>query len=251
VRKELVRNPLLLLERIGEIAHERRRLKRLKFTEACDLNTDHIESLELLDCVKGLKPQVIYDIGANRGTWTSLCRYVFPSCHIHAFEPLDAHCQLFRARTKGSERITLHGVALGRSDGTAPMNVTSFSDASSMLSVTDIGETTFGISVVEQVPIQIRTLDGYCPENRLPAPDLMKLDVQGYELEVLRGAVNALKHCSAIISEVSFKRFYKEQCLFEDVVGFLYERSFRLSALGVRTALGVELEQADVLFVKI
>ena len=250
MRRELFLNPLLLLERIGEIARRRRRLKRLKFTEARDLTAYHIESLELLDCLKDQNPKIIYDIGANRGTWTSLCRSVFPSCDIHAFEPLDAHSRLFRARTEGLERITLHEVALGRSDGGSSINLTSFSDASSILPVADAGKTAFGLSVLEQIPIQVRALDRYSSENKLPAPDLMKLDVQGYEIEVLRGAENALKHCSAIISEVSFRPFYKGQCLFEDVVLFLHEHGFRLAAFGASTALGVELDQADVLFMK-
>ena len=89
MRKELLYNPYMLLERIGQWAAETRRLRRLSRTSARILNRYHIDSLELLDLLAKNPPKVVYDIGANRGTWTLLAKTLFPECEIHAFEPLE------------------------------------------------------------------------------------------------------------------------------------------------------------------
>jgi hypothetical protein len=86
--------------------------------------------------------------------------------------------------------------------------------------------------------------------EHLPPPDLIKLDVQGYELEVLRGGEACLRHARAVLCEVSFKVFYSGQPLFHEIVAFLAARGFTLSALGAGTALGAPLGQADALFLR-
>ena len=78
MRPELFYNPLLLLERIGQWATERSRLRELRGTVAENLQTGHIDSLELLKLLRPLSPKVIYDVGANVGTWTLLAKAIFP-----------------------------------------------------------------------------------------------------------------------------------------------------------------------------
>jgi hypothetical protein len=86
--------------------------------------------------------------------------------------------------------------------------------------------------------------------EKLPTPDLLKLDVQGYELEVLRGAEATLRQTRAVLCEVSFREFYTGQPLFTEVVAYLGARGFTLHALAEGTALGAPLVQADALFLK-
>jgi hypothetical protein len=93
-------------------------------------------------------------------------------------------------------------------------------------------------------------LDEYIEKKHLPLPDLIKLDVQGFECEVLNGGMLALQHAKAIITEVSFKEFYKGQCRFDQLVALLAQSGFFLYAFGMRTAVGRPLDQCDVLFLK-
>lgn len=81
-------------------------------------------------------------------------------------------------------------------------------------------------------------------------PKLLKLDVQGCEMEVLKGATRSLKHAKALITEVSFREFYKGQCRFDQVVSCLAAQGFFVHAIGQGTALGKPLVQSDVLFLK-
>jgi hypothetical protein len=112
MRKDLFYNPLVLLPRIGKWAETRRRLLRLRGTIAAPLHDGHIDSLELLDLLGPFDPRVIFDIGANIGTWTLLAKALYPNSEIHAFEPLDQHTTRFRASVGGIPGITLHEVAL-------------------------------------------------------------------------------------------------------------------------------------------
>ena len=105
---------------------------------ARDLLVPHIESLELLDAVKPLGIDVIYDVGANVGTWSVLAKAIFPTASVEAFEPLRQHEAQFRRHVSALSGVNLHPIALGSEDTSALMRVTAFSDGSSLLRATDV-----------------------------------------------------------------------------------------------------------------
>lgn len=247
MRKELFFNPRILCERLAVESLRRRRLARLRGTVAKGLQLGHIDSLELLDLCRPLGIATIYDIGANVGTWSLLAKAILPAAAIHAFEPLAECHEGFQARLAGVSGVQLHKTALGREDATATMYLGEVTDTSSFLRpgprVQDHGAPTSSLPV--------RALDSFIRAKSLPPPELLKLDVQGYELQVLEGAREALRTASAVICEVSFVELYEGQCLFGDVVTFLAGHGFGVHALGAETARGVPLVQTDVLFVRL
>ena len=248
MRPELFYNPLLLMERLGEWGTERRRLRKLRGTVAQDLATGHIDSLELLELLRGLNLQVIFDVGANVGTWTLLAKALYPAAQIHAFEPLSMHTEKFRQLTKGLDGVHLHEIGLGSQPARTVMKVTDFSDASSLLPLTETGKKRWHLEQVEEVPIQVERLDDWVARHQLSAPDLIKLDVQGFELEVLRGAEKSLAQTKAVLLEASFQNFYQGQCRFDELVSWLAAAGLHVRAFGHGTALGRPLVQSDVLF---
>ena len=249
MRLELLYNGRLLCERLAELSIERRRLRRLRGTVAKDLATGHIDSMELLELLRPLNPQVIFDVGANVGTWTLLAKALYPQAQVHAFEPLSMHTEKFRQLTKRLDGVHLHEIGLGSKPAQTVMKITDFSDASSLLPLTEVGKKQWNLAQVSETPIQIERLDDWIAAHRLPTPDLVKLDVQGFELEVLRGGEATLRGARAVLTEVSFVEIYQGQCLFHELARHLAERGFRLCALGEQTDLGKPLLQADALFV--
>lgn len=248
MRLELLYNPRLLCERLAHFSIEKRRLAKLRRTVAESLTTAHINSMELLELLRPNKPRVVYDIGANIGTWTLLSKAIFPEIEVHAFEPLKKHQSQFLANTLQLNNVHLHSVALGASAGTASVKITDFSDASSLLELTAEGKSRWHLSKVSEEIVDVETLDSWARENRIPLPDLVKLDVQGYELEVIKGASKCLEHAKAVITEVSFREFYQNQCLFHNLVACLAEKGFTLFAFGNDISAGTHLSQADALF---
>jgi FkbM family methyltransferase len=250
MRSKLFVNPALLLERVAYWARQQRRLKRLRGTLARELAIGHIESLELLEHAKPQGIKVIYDVGASVGTWALLAKAIIPEATIEAFEPLPAHCLEFEKNLRTVEGVRLHTLALGAERASKILRVTDFSDASSMLSIAAAGCSQFGANEVSRVQVEMQRLDDYRGQQGLPFPDLMKLDVQGYEVEVLKGASECLSHVKAVVVEVSFSEYYEEQCSFHELVAHLAKFRLFLAALGDHTPTGKVLAQADALFLR-
>lgn len=248
MRPELFYNPRLLCERLAEFSLARRRLAKLRGTVAASLKTGHIDSLELLELLRPHPPLVIYDVGANVGTWSLLAKAIFPHAQIHAFEPLPVHVEPFRQNTQAVDGLFLHEIGLGSQPARTYMNVTDFSDASSLLPLTETGKRQWHLQQVQEVPVQIHRLDDWIAAQQMPNPDLIKLDVQGYELEVLRGAETALAGVAAVLAEVSFFEIYRGQCLFHELTEYLSDSGFRLVALGGDTKPTIPLLQSEALF---
>jgi FkbM family methyltransferase len=242
--------PRVLLERLAEDSISRRRLARLKGTAAGSLALAQIDSLELLDLLREPAPRTIYDVGANVGTWTLLANAIYPVAEIHAFEPLPRLAQPFFDNTRGLSQVHRHEVALGAVAAESPLKITDFVDASSFLELAELSTRHFNVHRREEEAVRVVRLDDYIRDQHVPPPCLIKFDIQGYELEAMRGAAGALGAARAVITEVSFVEFYKGQCLFHDIVGHLAESGYHLLALARCTPLGKPLMQTDALFVK-
>ncbi len=251
MRASLLYNPFDIIEHLAIGVQRRRRWRKLRHTPAAALGLGHIESLELLELLQATPPKVIFDIGANVGTWTCLAKSLFPAAQVEAFEPLACHLAGFKQWTAAwPADIRLHTCALGPTEGMASMHVMDFSDASSLLPLSAAGRQEFKISPAAEQMVPVMPLDTLVAREKLPWPDLLKLDVQGFELEVLRGAEECLRRARAVLCEVSFQRFYVGQPLFSEVLLFLEKRGFTLHALGSAAVPGAPLVQTDALFLR-
>jgi FkbM family methyltransferase len=250
MRLKLLYSPRLLCERLASESVRRRRLAGLSGTQAAGLSLGHIDTLELVEIARSAGISVIYDIGANVGTWSLLARSLMPGARIHAFEPLPKHQTEFLHNFRSREDVTLHSIALGSVNAPETLHVTDFSDASSLLPPNEASRSQFRVREVAQMPLQVFRLDDYRLEKQLPLPDLIKLDIQGYELEALKGAPECLRSAKAIIAEVSFIEYYDGQCLCHDLAAHLAVFGLFIRAFGVNTPLGKPVLQTDVLFMR-
>ncbi|HVZ65433.1 MAG TPA: FkbM family methyltransferase [Lacunisphaera sp.] len=229
----------------------RRRLRRteLRSTPLAAAGLDNSDTLDLLRALPA-PPAVIYDLGANRGQWTLLAKSVFPSASVHAFEPLPDHCAAFSTATGSLAGVQLHVVALGEAEATLEMDLTTFSDSASFLKPTPAMAETYQVQPGRRVRIPVVRLDDWVAGKKLPRPDLIKLDLQGYELHALRGATACLQHASAVLLEVSFREFYAGQATPGTIIAFLEQAGFRLAAFSPDLPAGRRLDQADALFLR-
>lgn len=169
-----------------------------------------------------LMPQMktVLDIGAHRGQFSLVSQAMFPQAAIHAFEPQPQACERYR-RALGA-RATLYPFAIGPARGTASMHVPQYTGSASLLPLTHAQFALFpetGATHVEQV--QMRRLSDLLPAEGIKRPSLLKIDVQGYELTVLRSIADYLPHIDYLIVEASCVECYDGQPLIEDIRQYL------------------------------
>ncbi len=183
---------------------------------------------EVLPC----KPSSILDIGAHRGDVAEELAQLYHPQFIGLIEPLPQMATLLRRRIFAGRQMVFQ-CALGNRVGTANLNVLASPASSSLLEVMPGCDILFKRSMdkVETVPVPIRTLDDIFDECRLSQLDLLKIDVQGYELEVFAGGSRALAKTRIIVCEVSFFEHYKGQPLFFQIYEFLLGAGFELRCL--------------------
>jgi FkbM family methyltransferase len=194
----------------------------------------------------GFTPAVIYDIGAYRGGWTRLAAEVFPAAQFVLFEANRDHAGDLTA--SGRRHVI---AALGDSDGgTRAFHVPRQGDVTGaslyVENTAHYGQANLQVREVETV-----RLDTLVARERLPPPDLIKIDVQGAELEVLAGAAETLRGTAALIVEVSFVDYNKGGPLAAQVIGAVDRLGFRCADLcEVHRSAGNFVLQLDLLLVR-
>lgn len=173
----------------------------------------------------------IVDVGAHFGESSALFSEIFPEAAISAFEPDPVSYRVLVSRHLS--RVRAFNVALGSADGSRVLNLNADSGTNSFFPANSMGLRYLAqkMAVRSSVEVPIRTLDDFREELGLSTIDLLKVDVQGYELEVLRGATRSLKDVRALQIECNFIPQYKGSSTFSDVDLFLREQGFALHNL--------------------
>lgn len=187
---------------------------------------EHDAVLGMMNC------SFVVDIGANRGQFSLLARSSFPTAKIVSFEPLTAPAMKFRNVFSDDQSVTLHVAAVGPSSEQRKMHVSASDDSSSLLPISELQEEIFpGTSEVETAEVRVGRLDEFLDESAIIASALLKLDVQGFELDALRGCESLLGRFEWIYCECSFVELYTGQKLAADVIDWLAERGFRINGM--------------------
>jgi FkbM family methyltransferase len=171
--------------------------------------------------------KTVIDVGAHTGQFASAIRAILPEAYIYSFEPLSDCCHQLTRRMSKHGRFQAFCVALGDQRGETTFWRNSFSKASSVLPMSDIPKTAFPWTA-KSTPVNVRMhmLDDYTDKMDLKSKVLLKIDVEGYELNVLKGATRVLERIDYILSEMSYYSLYEGSALFHDVYSFLYENGF-------------------------
>lgn len=146
--------------------------------------------------------ETIFDVGANQGQTYVKLRSDFPEAFIHCFEPVGATFEILDARMHGDVRAKASRAAFGAHVGQKTIRL--FANADDLNSLRDDLMSTDAGAMEERV--EIDTIDNYCRANAIDRIDLLKIDTEGYEMEVLQGAMTGLKAASIsfLLCEVGF-----------------------------------------------
>jgi len=143
--------------------------------------------LDLLKLGAAHRPKVIFDVGANQGQTALKLVQWFPDASVHCFEPVSATRAKLAANTRKYAQIHLHPEALAAEAGSAQIQLLD-DDSKNTL---DVHASDQGLNQGSET-IVLDTLDRVMERLGLERIHLLKIDTEGHDLEVLKGAVHAL-----------------------------------------------------------
>jgi FkbM family methyltransferase len=198
---------------------------------------------------RGLTCKTILDVGAHKTSWSRMAKEVYPEANFVLIEPqiemkedLERFCEEFKGSVyflagagaeKGTLRLTIWDDSYGSTFALEPDE--------------NLKKTR------KQREVEIITIDDLINSSKIDNPELIKLDIQGFELEALKGAQKTFGYTEVYILEVSLFQFWSDNTpIFSDVVNFMLERDYVVYDFAGfwRRPLDGALGQCDVCFVK-
>jgi len=183
--------------------------------------------------LKRLGIRTVIDVGANEGQFARYIIGVLPCSRLYSFEPLSGPYHKLKkwADAATKPEIGTFQVALGHEPGWVEMHEhLELSPHSSLLATTELSHSLYPQTRYQRNErIRIETLDSFLEKGtvELEPEILLKLDIQGYEDRVLRGAPALLRRTRACLLEVNFDPLYGGQASFHDIYQLLFDAGFR------------------------
>lgn len=202
----------------------------------------------------GNQNMIIFDIGAHHGETSKTYNKLFPESIIYSFEPDQESYSILKKEYRDVPNIYPYQIALSDYDGIGKLNINEFSPANSLLE-TDYRSHDYWLdkiyNTIKCIEVTTRSLDSFCNENNIDEINILKIDVQGSELAVLRGASQLLdKHAIGLIyTEVILVPTYLNQTLFHELDGFLYNYRYILFGIYNLKHYNSQLVQFDSIYI--
>jgi FkbM family methyltransferase len=208
-------------------------LKRAALRIGVDVRSArHTEDKIMQALMYRLRPSVVLDVGANVGQYARKLRVLGFRGLIISFEALAvAHARLVDAAAGDAHWLAAPRAVVGSETGTTAINVAGNSVSSSVLPMTSL--------LLDAVPNVVYVATEQVPGIRLDAvaeiPQqgslMLKIDTQGYELEVLRGATTLFQRISLLQLELSLVPLYEGAPVMTDIIAYLGSHGFDLFQL--------------------
>lgn len=195
------------------------------------------EPTEALSIAKRYLPgnPVIIDAGAFDGAESIVMSQVWPQGHLHAFEPVPEIFKSLAEKTRPFSNISAYNLALGTTDGMCEMYVSEFvnapgsaSHSSSLLPPKEVYEYAPHVAFPRTVTVNACKLDTWAQNNHIEKIDMLWLDMQGFELDMMKASPIILSTVKVILTEVEFVEAYQDQYLYQDIKDWLEGQGFVL-----------------------
>jgi len=196
---------------------------------------------------------VVFDVGANIGQFGQFLRGLGYRGRIVSFEPLSSVWEQLAEACRNDPGWTVADpAALGSEDSQIEINVSKMSASSSALQMLRIHtEVAPGTEYVRKERVPLKRLDSVGPQYLHDDSRLfIKIDTQGFEAEVLKGATRLLDRTIGLHLELSFIPLYKDQCLYDEMIEIVKAKGFDLWAISpvISDPRTGRLLQADATF---
>lgn len=137
------------------------------------------------------KIETIFDVGANTGDYTDMLTRHFPNAKIHCFEPAKATFRVLKENIREKDNIILNNFGLSNRKGEQDLYYDQ--EVSGLASLYQRQLDHINIDFSHHEKIQLDTIDDYCERSKIESIDFLKMDIEGNELNALKGAAGLLK----------------------------------------------------------
>lgn len=167
----------------------------------------------------------VIDVGANIGAWSGALLLRWPSAIVHAFEPAPLTFDALERRLGNLPNVILNRAAVGSHDGPAEMFIFDNNLVSSLYPHAEEG-----VNFKESVVVKVIKLDDYIAERRIEGVDLLKIDAEGGDIEVLKGASKSLAGglIKLVHIECAFHHVTRPLSTFQEIYALLVEKGYRI-----------------------
>lgn len=178
--------------------------------------------------VKSDQP-ILFDIGANVGQTVKDFKEVFKNSTIHAFEPSPETFDILKNNTSNFKNLHLWNLGVGAFNGELLLNEYVHSNTNSFLDTNKNDEK----NLRKKTLVNTTTVDKFCSNHKIPKIDVLKIDTEGFELEVFKGAKVSLKNCKIglLFFEVGFVNTHKGMPSFTELWDFALLYDFELVSI--------------------
>lgn len=225
----------------------------VSFMQALVNASSNKNELDFLKELYGLNEILIYDVGANRGEMIQKYLSFFPNSCIHAFEPFDDYAQKLITQYENNKKIVINNYAISDIEGAKIFNINKSIDTSSFLTSKKTGlNSDTAVKTIDQIIVSQTTIDKYATSNNHNKIHILKLDIQGSELNALKGAEDMLKEnkIDFIFSETYFVQQYENQPSFFDISNYLLSFGYVMQDLYYPIYGKGKIAWCDTLFVR-
>lgn len=215
------------------------------------IGEDETPALALRLC--GSRQPLIVDGGAHKGAFVDAVRKLSPGARFVCFEPDPTLAAGLRDRFANDAQVQIIEAALGSAGGTATFNINRSRACNSLASSNGAATGVLGelMTTVERISVQVIALDDALLRARAPACDVLKLDLQGHDLEALYGASHALKSAKVVVVEVWYAPVYSDTVTYLKICDFLEKSGFSIYSLaGLHYSTTDRLLWSDAVFLR-
>lgn len=195
-------------------------------------------------------PKVIYDLGANNGAWTSDCMRTFPDAKYYLFEPQYEMHKILENVYCGADNVQVLKFGIGRTCEQKVLTI--WEDLAGSSFLPDVNSTFLNSG--KQRILDIKSLDYLVDSKLVELPNLVKMDIQGFELEALQGSSKLFGYTDIFILETSFYRYNSpSHPIANEIIDFMWKNDYVLYDFAgfSRRPLDGALGQCDMVFVHI
>ncbi|MFC1667094.1 FkbM family methyltransferase [Candidatus Omnitrophota bacterium] len=193
----------------------------------------------------GFSPNLIFDIGAHEGDFADICLTIWSNSELACFDVIEDKMEILKKRFSSNNKVKAFPFLMGEEN-----------KKEVALHLIDTGSSILEEHAAHNVPkksYEMKTIDSIVEEfykNRII--DILKIDVQGYELPVLKGAINSLNNINVILLELNLIDIHKNVSLIEEIVKWLSNRNWVMYDIcGIhRRPLDNAIWQIDAIFLK-